>query len=96
MKLMIEYIDLSVNLDTDPMHFPSFACFFSFLLFHHLATSPSTGTLTLYTVHAQFFCKPSLSLEAFFHYKLGISHHSFDLGFLRICFCGPPYCTEII
>ena len=91
---MIEYIDLSVNLDTDPMHSPSFVWFFSFLLFHHLATFPSTGALSLHTVHAPFCCKASLSLDAFFLYKLGISHHDFDLGFLRICFCGPPYCTE--
>ena len=91
---MIECIDLSVNLDIDPMHSPSFVWFFSFLLFHRLATSPSAGALILCTVHAPFCCKASLSLDAFFHYKLGISHHDFDLGFLRIPFCGPPYCTK--
>lgn len=94
MKLLIGYIDILVNLDIDHMYSPSFGWFFSFLLFHHLATSPSAGALTLHPAHAPFYYMASLGLDDFFHYKLGISNHVPDVEFLEICFCDPPYYTE--
>lgn len=44
---------------------PSFGWFFPLLLFHHLATFPSTGALTLPPAQAPFYCLASLGLNDF-------------------------------